>query len=157
MTKSAPLIWHYVYMLNSTVKISSVCVAFLENMNFNKSDEKINSFFMILNWSWIHKPVVQTFPTLMCDQISMLWYNTLFCCLSMPPNLSLKSAESELLYQRKAVLLFNNYHVRFYLSLTLLTFRYKSVEDMLSNPDFRFGTFKGGATNQLLEVCLRSF
>jgi len=32
-----------------------------------------------------------------------------------------------------------------------VAFRYKSVEDMLSNPDFRFGTFKGGATNQLLK------
>lgn len=33
-----------------------------------------------------------------------------------------------------------------------VAFRYKSVADMLSNPDFRFGTFKGGATHQLLKT-----
>lgn len=33
-----------------------------------------------------------------------------------------------------------------------VAFRYKSVSDMLSNPAFRFGTFKGGATHQLLKT-----
>ena len=34
MTKSSPLIWHYVVSVKSMVKISSIFVAFLENMNF---------------------------------------------------------------------------------------------------------------------------
>ena len=34
LTKSLPLIWHYVVNAKSTVKILSVCVAFFENMNF---------------------------------------------------------------------------------------------------------------------------
>ena len=33
--KSSLSIWRYVVNVKSTVKISSVCVAFLENMNFN--------------------------------------------------------------------------------------------------------------------------
>ena len=32
--KCSPSIWHYVVNFKSTVKILSVCVAFLENMNF---------------------------------------------------------------------------------------------------------------------------
>ena len=32
--KSSLSIWHYVVNVKSTVKILSVCVAFLENMNF---------------------------------------------------------------------------------------------------------------------------
>ena len=34
LTKSSPSIWHYVVSVKSTVKISSIFVAFLENMNF---------------------------------------------------------------------------------------------------------------------------
>ena len=33
--KSSPSIWHYVLDVKSTVKISSIFVAFLENINFN--------------------------------------------------------------------------------------------------------------------------
>ena len=33
--KSSPSIWHYVVSVKSTVKISSIFVAFLENKNFN--------------------------------------------------------------------------------------------------------------------------
>ena len=33
--KSSQSIWHYVLDLKSTVKILSIFVAFLENMNFN--------------------------------------------------------------------------------------------------------------------------
>ena len=33
--KSSPLIWRYVVSVKWTVKISSIFVAFLENMNFN--------------------------------------------------------------------------------------------------------------------------
>ena len=33
--KSSPAIWHYVLSVKSTVKISSIFVAFLENTNFN--------------------------------------------------------------------------------------------------------------------------
>ena len=36
MTKSSQSIWHYVVSVKSTVKISSIFVAFLENMNFTK-------------------------------------------------------------------------------------------------------------------------
>ena len=32
--KSSPSIWHYVVSVKSTVKISSMFVAFLEDMNF---------------------------------------------------------------------------------------------------------------------------
>ena len=32
--KSSPAIWHYVLIVKSTVKISSIFVAFLENTNF---------------------------------------------------------------------------------------------------------------------------
>ena len=32
--KSSPLIWHLLYNVKSTVKILSIFVAFLENMNF---------------------------------------------------------------------------------------------------------------------------
>ena len=32
--KSSPSIWHYVVSVKSTVKISSILVAFLENTNF---------------------------------------------------------------------------------------------------------------------------
>ena len=34
LMKSSPSIWHYGVNVKSTVKISSVCVAFLENINF---------------------------------------------------------------------------------------------------------------------------
>ena len=34
--KSSPSIWHYVVDVKSTVKISLIFVAFLENMNFTK-------------------------------------------------------------------------------------------------------------------------
>ena len=37
--KSSPSIWHYVVNVKSTVKISSVFVAFLENMNFNSRED----------------------------------------------------------------------------------------------------------------------
>ena len=33
-TKSSPSFWHYVVNVKLTVKISSVCVAFLDNMKF---------------------------------------------------------------------------------------------------------------------------
>ena len=35
--KSSPSIWHYVVSVKSTVKISSIFVAFLENMNFTET------------------------------------------------------------------------------------------------------------------------
>ena len=34
--KSLPSIWHLLHNVKSTVKISSIFVAFLENMNFSK-------------------------------------------------------------------------------------------------------------------------
>ena len=36
--KISPAIWHYVVSVKSTVKISLIFVAFLENMNFNDVD-----------------------------------------------------------------------------------------------------------------------
>ena len=36
--KSSPSIWHYVVSVKSTVKISSIFVPFLENMNFIRID-----------------------------------------------------------------------------------------------------------------------
>ena len=35
--KSSPLIWRYVVNIKLMVKISSIFVAFVENMNFNNS------------------------------------------------------------------------------------------------------------------------
>ena len=37
-TKSSPSIWHYVVSVKSTLKISLIFVAFLENTNFNQYD-----------------------------------------------------------------------------------------------------------------------
>ena len=37
LTKSSPSIWHYVVSVKPTVKISSIFVAFLENMNFTSA------------------------------------------------------------------------------------------------------------------------
>ena len=45
MTKSSPSIWHNV---KSTVKISSICVAFLENMNF-KTSKNSNAKLLFLH------------------------------------------------------------------------------------------------------------
>ena len=36
--KSSPSIWHLLHNVKFTLKISSIFVAFLENMNFNKVD-----------------------------------------------------------------------------------------------------------------------
>ena len=38
--KSSPLVWHYVVNVKSTVKISAIFVAFLENMNFKQISRK---------------------------------------------------------------------------------------------------------------------
>ena len=60
MTKSSQSIWHYVVSVKSTVKISSIFVAFLENMNFttchlvhkpNKKKCKIDQCFLTLSSS----------------------------------------------------------------------------------------------------------
>ena len=37
--KSSPSIWHLLHNVKSMVKILSIFVAFLENMNFNKGAE----------------------------------------------------------------------------------------------------------------------
>ena len=37
--KSSPLIWRYVVDVKLTVKILLIFVAFLENMNFNKTEK----------------------------------------------------------------------------------------------------------------------
>ena len=42
--KSAPLIWHYVVGVKLTVKIFSIFVAFLENMNF-----RIRNAFVLIS------------------------------------------------------------------------------------------------------------
>ena len=45
MTKS---IWHFLHNVKSTVKISSICVAFLENMNF-KTSKNSNAKLLFLH------------------------------------------------------------------------------------------------------------
>ena len=40
LTKSSPLIWHLLHNVKSTVKILSIFVAFLENMNFKNVPPK---------------------------------------------------------------------------------------------------------------------
>ena len=48
--KSSPSIWRYVVNIKSTVKILSIFVAFLENMNkfvFSKKATKIDDIFTI--------------------------------------------------------------------------------------------------------------
>ena len=45
--KSSPSIWHLLHNVKLTVKISSIFVAFLENMNFKKKYESDhNSMFL---------------------------------------------------------------------------------------------------------------
>ena len=46
--KCSPLIWRYVVNVKSTVKISSIFVAFLENINFNMNDIWHSSYFQSL-------------------------------------------------------------------------------------------------------------
>ena len=46
MAKSSPLIWRYVVSVKLMVKISSIFVAFLENMNFNENIYKHNSGYI---------------------------------------------------------------------------------------------------------------
>ena len=46
--KSSPMIWHHVVNVKYTVKILSICVPFLENMNFNNT-MYIDSIFNL--WS----------------------------------------------------------------------------------------------------------
>ena len=53
MTKSSPSIWHYVVSVKSTVKISSIFVAFLENTNYIKL---INHFMILLQFLTILCP-----------------------------------------------------------------------------------------------------
>ena len=43
--KSSPTIWHLLHNVKSTVKISSICVAFLKNMNFTNL---CNRVFLVL-------------------------------------------------------------------------------------------------------------
>ena len=42
LTKSSPSIWHLLYTVKSSVKISSIFVAFLENTNFTSLDPKFS-------------------------------------------------------------------------------------------------------------------
>ena len=44
MKKYSPSIWQYVVTVKLTVKISSIFVAFFENMNFNKVSVTVQSF-----------------------------------------------------------------------------------------------------------------
>ena len=49
--KSSPPIWHLLHNVKSTVKISSLFVAFLENMNFNRNataDGSRYAFYTVL-------------------------------------------------------------------------------------------------------------
>ena len=43
--KSSPSIWRYVVNVKSTVKISSIFVAFLENMNFKSACPGVFGWF----------------------------------------------------------------------------------------------------------------
>ena len=47
--KSSPSIWHYVVIVKSTVKILSIFVAFLENMNFQKK----KSVYPIVTYTYL--------------------------------------------------------------------------------------------------------
>ena len=49
MTKSSPPIWHVLHNVKSMVKISSIFVAFLENMNFTFL-EKNALIFSLVTW-----------------------------------------------------------------------------------------------------------
>ena len=46
MTKSSPLIWCLLHSVKLTVKILSIFVAFLENMNFNKKNMKLSHIYL---------------------------------------------------------------------------------------------------------------
>ena len=56
--KSSPSILHYVVSVKSTVKISSIFVAFLENMNFNTSHLEAHTGFFRLLIKGIFNPYV---------------------------------------------------------------------------------------------------
>ena len=45
--KSSLLIWHIVHIVKSTVKISSIFVAFLENTNFKMQPQNMASLIVL--------------------------------------------------------------------------------------------------------------
>ena len=49
--KSSPSIWHLLHNVKSTVKISSIFVAFFENMNFNNHSKE--------NLFWKHEALIE--------------------------------------------------------------------------------------------------
>ena len=55
--KSSLSIWHYVVSVKSTVKISSIFVAFLENTNFNHLSYFQSSEKNPLAWNLIELPL----------------------------------------------------------------------------------------------------
>ena len=55
LTKSSPSIWHLLHNVKSTVKISSIFVAFLENMNFKYMDQNTIIKRVYLSSIWISK------------------------------------------------------------------------------------------------------
>ena len=63
MTKSSSLIWHYVVSVKSTVKISSIFVAFLENTNFSKVSFMFKWYIVLLVGKGKNKYLVKKFAS----------------------------------------------------------------------------------------------
>ena len=66
-TKSWPKIWHLLHNVKSTVKISSIFVAFLENMNFTKAEKLFSKWRVKLPEN--NKNVTLIFGTLVYSSV----------------------------------------------------------------------------------------
>ena len=105
MTKSSPSIWHLLHNVKSTVKISSISVAFLGNMNFNvyvskfqKKTQNVNSESKIFWRRYIANGIIDSnylyqthpsdedfpeYPTAVCHLsliFIMFTYNSTLAC-----------------------------------------------------------------------------
>ena len=56
LTKSSRSIWRYVVSVKSTVKISSILVAYLEKMNFNEQDTDYSMIYLLCFWFFQEVP-----------------------------------------------------------------------------------------------------
>ena len=67
--KSSSSIWHYVVNVKSTVKISSVFVAFLENMNFTWIDSRADTAWIMTQT----RPKIIGYLCFQCNSVKILF------------------------------------------------------------------------------------
>ena len=115
MMKSSPSIWHSLHIVKSTVKISSIFVAFLENMNFinlifkGKLPMDMHIFWLTryyalwkqrrrLLGNWEERDVSSQDANHWCKtSVEDNWpcnLEALHCCTLIPPNGTLRSMTS---------------------------------------------------------------